>query len=336
MNLATGVKEARLNVPEPETAHSDLVIIDEPELYHDQAVLEETPPRVRPPRFDADEAALFHQGLSTLRSSSTDDEGLVPALSDLQELCHSQDWGIALTKDGAGTRFLVQILQDVSGKLAIRSLSALLLATAIQNNPEALSAALSHLYYDEGPKGPLDAVMLALLHDQYPQLLTRVVFLLSALCQDPRQLARFANAGGLEILLRVFDVEHVGQDERDKLRGKIANFVVDHIDQLNDVTVAVEEEKGAETLMEEEGRNHYQKDDGDWVVVDHLEAFPEAKANTFNRRAFRKALIDWDDALGKGIERLRASNQSSESAALDSFVKAYSATGRSLKVPKSG
>jgi len=336
MNLATGVKEARLNVPEPETAHSDLVIIDEPELYHDQAVLEETPPRVRPPRFDADEAALFHHGLSTLRSSSTDDEGLVPALSDLQELCHSQDWGIALTKDGAATRFLVQILQDISGKIAIRSLSALLLATAIQNNPEALSAALSHLYYDEGPKGPLDAVMLALLHDQYPQLLTRVVFLLSALCQDPRQLARFANAGGLEILLRVFDVEHVGQDERDKLRGKIANFVVDHIDQLNDVTVAVEEEKGAETLMEEKGRNHYQKDDGDWVVVDHLEAFPEAKANTFNRRAFRKALIDWDDALGKGIERLRASNQNSESAALDSFVKAYSATGRSLKVPKSG
>lgn len=336
MNLATGVKEARLNVPEPETAHSDLVIIDEPELYHDQAVLEETPPRVRPPRFDADEAALFHHGLSTLRSSSTDDEGLVPALSDLQELCHSQDWGIALTKDGAATRFLVQILQDVSGKLAIRSLSALLFATAIQNNPEALSAALSHLYYDEGPKGPLDAVMLALLHDQCPQLLTRVVFLLSALCQDPRQLARFANAGGLEILLRVFDVEHVGQDERDKLRGKIANFVVDHIDQLNDVTVAVEEEKGAETLMEEKGRNHYQKDDGDWVVVDHLEAFPEAKANTFNRRAFRKALIDWDDALGKGIERLRASNQNSESAALDSFVKAYSATGRSLKVPKSG
>jgi len=336
MNLATGVKEARLNVPEPETAHSDLVIIDEPELYHDQAVLEETPPRVRPPRFDADEATQFHHGTSTLKSSSTTDEALVPALSDLQELCHSQDWGIALTKDGAATRFLVQILQDISGKIAVRSLSALLLATAIQNNPEALSAALSHLYYDEGPKGPLDAVMLALLHDQCPQLLSRVVFLLSALCQDPQQLARFANAGGLEILLRVFDVEHVGQDERDKLRGKIANFVLDHLDQLDDVVAVAEGRKATEALVEEEELNRYQKDDGDWVVVDHLEASPEAKANTFNRRAFRKALIDWDDALGKGIERLRASNQNSESAALDSFVKAYSATGRSLKVPKSG
>lgn len=333
MNLATGVKEARLNVPEAEAAHSDLVIIDEPEPHHNQAILEETPPRVRPPRFDADEANLFHYGLSTLKSSSTNDEVLVPTLSDLQELCHSQDWGVALTKDGAAIRFLVQILQEISGKIAIRSLSALLLATAIQNNPEALSAALSHLYNDEGPKGPLDAVMLALLHDQCPQLLTRIVFLLSALCQDPQQLALFANAGGLEILLRVFDVEHVGQDERDKLRGKIANFVLDHLDQLNDVVAVAEGRKAAEALVEEEGQNHYQKDDGDWVIVDHLEAVPEAEASNFNRSVFGKALIDWEDAFGKGIDRLKTSKQNPESAALNSFVEAYSAIRKRLESP---
>jgi len=334
MNLATGVKEARLNVPEPEVAHSDLVIIDKPELHHDQAVLEETPPRFRPPRFDPDEADLFHHGLSTLKSSSTDDEGLVPALSDLQELCHSQDWGIALTKDGAATRFLVQILQDISGKIAIRSLSALLLATAIQNNPEALSAAFSHFYNDAGPKGPLEAVMLALLHDQCPQMLIRVVFLLSALSQDPPQLARFANAGGLKILLAVFDIEHVGQDERDKLRGKIANFVLDHLDQLDDAVAVAEGRKTPEALVEEEeGQNRYQNDDSDWVVVNHLEALPEAKADIFNRRDFEKALTDWEDALGKGIQRLKASNQNSESAALDSFVEAHSVVRKRLEGP---
>lgn len=331
MNLATGIKEARLNVPELEAAHSDLVIIDEPELHPNQAVLEEAPPRVRPPRFDADEASLFHHSLSTLKSPSTTIEGLLPALSNLQELCHSQDWGLALTKDSAATRFLIQILQDLSGKLALRSLSALLLATAIQNNPEALTAALSHFYNDEGPKGPLDAVMLALMHDQCPLLLTRVVFLLSALCQDPGLLARFADAGGLEVLLRVFDGEHVGRDERDKLRGKIANFVLDHLDRLDDVAVVAEGKKATEALREEEGGNGYEKDEGDWVVVDHSEAIPETKASTFNRRVFGKAMVDWEDALGKGIESLRASKQNSDNAAHGSFVEAHSAIKKKLE-----
>lgn len=331
MNLATGIKEARLNIPEPEAAHSDLVIIDEPELHPKQAILEETSPRVRPLRFDADEATLFHHSLSTLKSPSTTDEGLLPTLSDLQELCHSQDWGLALTKDSAATRFLIQILQDLSGKLALRSLSALLLATAIQNNPEALTAALLHFYNDEGPRGPLDAVMLALLHDQCPLLLTRVVFLLSALCQDPGQLARFADAGGLEVLLRVFDVERVGQDERDKLRGKIANFVLDHLDRLDDVVVVAEGKKATEALVEEERQNGIQKDDGDWVVVERLEAIPESKANTFNRRVFDEALIDWEDALGKGIKSLKTSNHRAESTALESFVEAHSAINKRLE-----
>ena len=337
MNLATGVKEARLNVPEPGTAHSDLVIIDEPEIHrqpepHDQAVLKE-PPRVRPPRFDPDEAILFHSSMSTLKSASANDEALAPALSDLQELCHSQDWGLALTKDGAVIQFLVQTLQDIYAKLAIRSLSALLIATAIQNNPEALSAALSHFYNDELPNGPLDAVMVAILQDQCPQLLTRAVFLLSALCQDPKQLSGFAQSDGLHILLRVFDVEHAGQDERDKLRGKIANFVLDYLDQLDDVAAKVEERKAAEALAEKEENNRFQQDDGEWVVVHNRRGMSGPKDDDFNKGFLENLLKDWKDVFGKSIEKMSSSHEKSGSAALESLVEAHAAVSKRLGRP---
>lgn len=334
MNLATGVKEARLNVPEPEAAHSDLVIVDEPEMHHDQTVLEEPkPPRVRPPRFDADEAAQFHHGMSRLKSSSANDEDIAPTLSDLQELCHSQDWGVALTKDGVATRFLVQVLQDISAKLAIRSLSALLLATAIQNNPEALSAALSHFYDDEWPNSPLDAVILALLHEESPQMLTRIVFLLSALCQDPKQLAAFADADGLRILLTVFDVEHAGQDERDKLRGKIANFMLDHLDRLETVIPEIGDKRAAEAPVKKEESMHSQEDDSQWVVVDNLHEMPMSEVidDNLSKRAWEMMLGKWRDDLGEAIAIYDRGQQDTGSTTYGSLSDAYAALKKRLE-----
>lgn len=73
---------------------------------------------------------------------------------------------------------------------------------------------------------------MALIHDQLPSLLTRMVFLLSALCQDETQLWQFVEAGGLDILAKVFDPDNAGSDEKDRLRGKIANFMLDHLFQI--------------------------------------------------------------------------------------------------------
>lgn len=287
MNLATGLKEARLNVPEPETAHSDLVIIDEPEVRREQAVLEvePEPPRVRPPRYDADEAESFHSATSRLKGGAItgDEEGIyVPALTDLQDLAHSQDWGLALTKDRAVIHLLVQTLQELSGTLVVRSLSALLLATAIQNNPEALAAALSHFRNDEFPTKPMEAVLVALMHDQCPLLLTRAVFLLSALCQDPKQLEMFVNAGGLQVLLDVFDYEHAGQDDRDKLRGKIANFIHDYAENINELAA-----KAVETHVEKDEADGVGQDE-DWVLVD-------------SKWDWSKLRDDWEEALEQGL-----------------------------------
>ncbi|KAL8823229.1 MAG: hypothetical protein Q9191_006053 [Dirinaria sp. TL-2023a] len=340
MNLATGVKEARLNVPEPESGHSDLVIIDEPEepeappgppTHHGQAVFSGRAPRVRPPRFDADEAATFHRSITALKSASVNSEELVPALTDLQELVHSQDWGLALTKDSHLTRFLVQIFRDVSSKLAIRSLSALLLATAIQNNPEALSAALAHFYKDEWPTSPLDAVFLALLHESSPQFLIRTMFLLHALCQDPKQLAQFANSGGMPLLLTLLNADDAGQDDKDKLRGKIANFVVDYLDQLDHLAMKTDIGDGAHSRGEAKKPSEYQDD---WELV----ADPEKTAlnghKDLDQDAWKPLLQEYCSAFQKCIERFSSNYKNHDGiAALDSIMDAYEKTRKRMERP---
>lgn len=272
MNLATGVKEARLNVPEPENTYSDLVIVEKPEpegehennivdhivdafvddpetpVQHDQSILS-NPPRIRDPPFEPGEAYEFESSMSQLRNPPGEGHDLNPALIALQDLCHSGDWGLKLTKDSNVTRLLVKVFQDVSHHLSVRSGAALLLATAIQNNPDALAAALSHFYNDEWPTGPLDAILLALVHEQSAKLLIRAVFLLSSLCQDQDQLARFVNAGGIEALLQVFEAAKGLEPEEDKLRGKIANFILDHVVDLDLTAPSIETTytDGAET-----------------------------------------------------------------------------------------
>lgn len=337
MNLATGVKEARLNVPEPEEAHSDLVIIDEPKKpeeperlgQRNQAVLQNQQPRVRPPRYDADEAATFHSSISTLNSSSANSENLLPTLTDLQELVHSQDWGLALTKDGKVTQFLVQLFKDVSSRLAIRSLSALLLATAIQNNPEALAAALAHFYSDEWPTGPLDAVFLALLHEQSPQFLIRTMFLLHALCQDRKQLAEFANSGGVHLLLKVLDSENAGQDDKDKLRGKIANFIVDYRDQLDEVALA-ENTRIAAGLSGNIQKSS--KDEDDWEIVEDPQISVKNGAIEFTSKTWESLLREYSSAFETCIERFSSNYKNHDGiGALDSVMDAHEAVRKRIQ-----
>ena len=243
MNLATGVKEAKLNEPDPdEGSHAaGLVIIDDvphgpPELQDQSKPQHYTPHRH--PQFDASESSLFASSVDDLKASPAHPSTALPALASLEDLAHSHHWGLTLARDSSILHILFQFISPAASKsqysLANRSAAALLLATAIHNNPAALTAALSHFYNDEWPTGPLEAVILALAHEQLPSVLTRMVFLLSALCQDETQLWKFIDAGGLGLLAQVFDAESAGNDDQDRLRGKIANFMVDRLFQLDD------------------------------------------------------------------------------------------------------
>lgn len=308
MNLATGVKEARLNEPEPEEDEhtTGLTVIDDEhddvDDGHDQERLKGSPglrdqsnpphfalpPPTRPPPLDHSEASLYRSSIDVLESSSSggkDSETALSALSDLEDLSHSHHWGLTLARDRSILHLLFTFLRpsisssqsaSSSVEVQLRSATALLLATAIHNNPAALTAALSHFYNDEWPTGPLELVLTALVHDQLPSLLTRMVFLLSALCQDETQLWQFVEAGGLDILAKVFDPENAGKDDKDRLRGKIANFMLDHLFQIPERETCLFETSSADRAREERRASDKQLNPGldcvhedSWVLIDN-------------------------------------------------------------------
>lgn len=278
MNLATGVKEAKLNErdPEEENRTAGLSIIDHvphgPPDLQDQSNPKHFVPFEKPPPFDPSERSLFAFSVDVLKSSPEDPNVIISALSDLEDLAHSHYWGLALARDPSLPhildRFIAPSLLQSKSSLEVRSAATLLLATAIHNNPTALTAALSHFYNDEWPSGPLEAVIVALAHEQLPSLLNRMIFLLSALCQDEEQLWNFVKSGGLDILAQVFDADNAGDDGKDRLRGKIANFMLDRLLQLDPSTNEhSSEENGDKRSKEEPEIDPNLGNEDSWVMI---------------------------------------------------------------------
>ena len=251
MNLATGLKEARLNLPEPpETSHADLVIIDDPpprpniqkdpsipkllELQdesHSDTRYERGP--YHPAALDVEESSLFSISIAQLHSATTLSAADLPALSVLQDLAHSIHWGVALTRDAAVSQQLVSaVVPGYPASNEVRSTAMLLLGTAIHSNPDALNALLSHSYLSEADMSPVLSVLAVLrqLEQDEMTLKTRTVFLLSQLCQNTEQLEIFVRSEGLLTLSDLFRAEKMTlKDENHKFRAKAANFLHDRI-----------------------------------------------------------------------------------------------------------
>ncbi|KAI4200588.1 MAG: hypothetical protein LQ350_003835 [Teloschistes chrysophthalmus] len=257
MNLATGVKEARLNVPESDdrARSSALTVVQDLELPgagltpSKKVSVDHPAIDLQQPlghwKVDVAESTLFTDSVTEVRDLGIEDvDMLLSALSNLEELSHSYHWGHTLAKDGTLIRKLYQLLSSVESSLELRSLAALVLGTAIHNNEAALAVALTHFYNDEWPDGPMEAVTLALLNEQSPMVLSRMMFLLSSLCQDKRQLKRFLRADGVQTLIRVLDAESAGKDAKDKVRTKVTNFVLDRLSP-----VEKESKSSTETLL---------------------------------------------------------------------------------------
>ena len=250
MNLATGLKEARLNVPElPGTPHADLVVIDNPprpRIEGDELVAEgpelqdqsdsdtgnEREPYF-PAAFDAEESSLFSSSIATLHSTTALSTTDLPALSALQDLAYSIHWGVALARDTIVSQHLVSAIDPGSAASAeVRSAAALLLGIAIHSNPDALDALLSHQFSSEAGMTPVDNVLAALRDPKQDDitLKTRTVFLLSQLCQNTEQLRIFLLSEGLATLYDIFGPEQMTVDDgKDKFRAKAANFIYDRI-----------------------------------------------------------------------------------------------------------
>ena len=268
MNLATGLKEARLNIPEPEDApKADIVIVDNtpvrlasdeeaeakpmtPHSIQDQSKPDRDYDYLRP-SMDPEESSLFASETSNLRSSSLP---TLETLSALTDLVHSYDWGLALAQDDSLIHKLTETFHmSLQAPIEVRSATALLLGTAIQNNPEALAALESHTEtYTESGLDLTYAVVLSLgfpLEQISPtpevQLHQRTLFLLHQLASSPTQLCNFIAYEGLDNLRVLFTYSNTklpfvndplkcprivpGDDGRDRLRQRIANLMLDHV-----------------------------------------------------------------------------------------------------------
>lgn len=279
LNLATGLKEARLNVPEPDDApKADIVLIDNsspliaeegdgaltdgPDVYRgdrgDEPLGSEIYDQSSPERYDTqldgplpsepyDEADDFTFSIHKLQDTKSDTATILSTLSTLTDIAHSLDYGITLARSSIIVNTLLgYISPSLEIPLEIRSAATQLLGTAIQNNPEALTALLSHFSETTTNRNltPIVIVHSALKFTSPPQIAfqKRLIFLLSQLSHDtPReenagQLQIYVAQSGLDTLWEIFDAVHMepGLDGKDKLRLKIANYLQDHILPLID------------------------------------------------------------------------------------------------------
>ena len=113
-----------------------------------------------------------------------------------------------------------------------------------------------------------------------------MVFLLSALCQDETQLWRFVDAGGLDLLAQVFDPENAGSDGRDRLRGKIANFMLDHLFQIHEK--ATEHSSSEHENKEINEGSDVDLDLDSWVMVNENILSSMEAGRSSDRRATKK------------------------------------------------
>lgn len=332
MNLATGLKEARLNVPEPDdTPKADLVIIDDVkpsrieagrreeeggggkgfvEVEEEDVPTEDIQDQSFPDRdypylpdiFDPEESSLFSSATNSLLSSSPctlaegSPESFLSTLTTLTDLCHSHHWGLSLTRSPSLVQKLINTLNppfsfpDIPTE--IRSAAALLLGTAIQNNPEARNALLSHTKNTtEEPTQTLMQAILSTLQtplETLPTLHTRTLFLLNQLSHAPTQLTTFLSTSGLSTLHTLFSPPStsIQPDLHNciKLRQRIANFMLDHAlpafegEAGRDLAVNIAGEPGGMPSQDYAKVRHWGKDldDGEMALLKVLEPWSEA------------------------------------------------------------
>lgn len=298
MNIQTGEKEARLNVPEEGENNREAVVVvddappepeavglglinDDPPLHlrlHDEPKQEKHARPYTPPRpaalADPDEVVLYEAAISILkqksfidgRSNVVLDHQVADALETLTELAHSLEWGLTICRDAELTRtlltfigaYLIEGHEQIDQQ--IRSASLLLLATAVQNNQDALSALQEATHNDIDYHRPLHGILQSLALEAEresgdPNIVARAIFFLSQICVDDKVLAAYLSTDtmGLSHLLHLFasSISEAGAGQT-KLRHRIANFVEDHAERiatLSDFRLEDITEKLVDTLL---------------------------------------------------------------------------------------
>lgn len=341
IDLQTGKKEAKRNFPDEKSdaiaERLDLAVVKGQESVIDKEPLSVqdnsqknflSNPRsdhgvIRPSPVNAGESSTFTTSRNILnRVGPADPKILLSALETLEDLSHDIYWGLKLVDDAQTVRTLINFLQFNTSDPSTRGAALLLFGTALQNNPTAIQTALSHCYNEKIPTGPLEAVIVALTHEQLPSLLTRFIYVLSSLCQDQAQLWKFVNQEGLDLLTTVFDPNHAGQDGKDKVRGKIANFVSDHFLQSDSF-----KKRENETVVLPDGDLHsHLAHEDPWIMSNAYEEgiydWPRQNSVQPKYRHMAQTLQPWCSVFSKSLSVWAEKDDKRNEAAAVENVKA--------------
>lgn len=219
LNLETGKKEAKINIVDAADDTNNAVVVIQNDNDSESAVIDTPKPiprvpvsldgAIKPPiSASAGEALAFSDSLeilSSYKSHSTSE--LSHALLSLEDLVHEIYWGLQI----AAPKYVSPLLALVSSspEATIRSNAALVIGSALSNNPKALSSATS----DHSVR-LIRSLLSSLDKETDNNARARILYALNQAIKSPATRTDFLTAEGLPTLHRLFkngDAEFMGK-----------------------------------------------------------------------------------------------------------------------------
>lgn len=159
LNIWTGQKEAKINVPDEEDPSLDglpvdraVVVVDPEPAVHEPQIPSGAPGydpvgKIKEPKDESKtESRVFHDSMTVLKTLALDDRPFDAALETLEDIAHDIYYGLKIAEDTSAVKALLCMMSsqevfredasDVSISTASRAAS--ILSAALQNNPTAL------------------------------------------------------------------------------------------------------------------------------------------------------------------------------------------------------
>lgn len=254
LNLETGLKEAKINVDDGSEATNGVVVLPDQEA---ESLSSNDPPKrqapssddgaIKPPLSTSGDGVTVSESLEIiLDTSSRSTSDITAALLSLEDPAHEIYWGLQIS----APRYVASLLRLIRSApdASIRSRSALVLGSALSNNPKALASATSD------PHVPLIRSLLSSLEtEKDADAKARILYALNKAIKSPLTRSEFLIGGGMRTLQGLFAQGNA------EFMVKTATFVEDNF--LND-DMRAESELKAETGVKKQDNipNRYRPD----------------------------------------------------------------------------
>ena len=227
-----GPQSPRIEIPsaliEASSDELDFDIPAQPFFQHVLQTADQGP--IRPPVGSVGDATTYDRNIEIIKQADVDSEELRNAMNNLEDLSHDIYWGLVLAKDAEAVESIKQWVG--TRETGTSGIAARLLGTAIQNNPAALEALLSHRREGDVKIIKVESVLWSLRFAKSEDDISRLIYFISALCRDSRQIMDFLDEDGF---YRQGVIASIFTKGNQRIREKIANFISDHlVDSMSD------------------------------------------------------------------------------------------------------